>query len=209
MSAENTIFNPIISNIEKLINKVLQYDPHSFQQMSEFSGNVILVDIQEIYLKLFLLPSEKGLHISLNEQPLVDVTIKGRPSSLFSLLLNNSERSSVFPKDLEIKGDIHLAQRFQALMQDLDIDWEECLSQYMGDTAARKLGNILSSSRRFLKDTHTSLSRNMSEYLRFEKNVLPDQLLIDEFVSDVDYLRNDIERLKLKIDRLEKTQQEN
>ena len=42
--------------------------------------------------------------------------------------------------------------------------------------------------------------KNLSEYLKFEVEMLPDELLIDEFLKEVDSIRNDVERVSQRID---------
>ena len=43
---------------------------------------------------------------------------------------------------------------------------------------------------------------DFSEYLRFEVEMLPDELLINEFNKEVDYLRDETELISKRIDKL-------
>ncbi|MDX1518967.1 MAG: sterol-binding protein, partial [Gammaproteobacteria bacterium] len=72
------------------------------------------------------------------------------------------------------------------------------------DTAARKLGNLIRANRKWLRETRVNVMADISEYLRFEIEMLPDRLLVDEFNNAVDELRDDTERLQQRVDRLEK-----
>jgi ubiquinone biosynthesis protein UbiJ len=49
-----------------------------------------------------------------------------------------------------------------------------------------------------------SAGDNLSEYLRFEIELLPDRLLVNEFNNGVDAVRDDTERLQQRIARLDK-----
>jgi ubiquinone biosynthesis protein UbiJ len=88
-------------------------------------------------------------------------------------------------------------------MRRLDLDWEEELSRWLGDSLARKLGNLGRRSARVARESVQTLAMDLSEYLRFEKQALPDRTEVDEFNADVDTLRNDVERLKARINRLQ------
>jgi ubiquinone biosynthesis protein UbiJ len=46
---------------------------------------------------------------------------------------------------------------------------------------------------------------NVAEYLKEEALILPDQSQVNAFLSDVDTLRADAERLEARIARLKKT----
>ena len=107
------------------------------------------------------------------------------------------------PSDMQIIGDIGLAQRFQAIMQNIDIDLEEPLSKWVGDTLAYKIGKFVRGSSRFAVNTSKTLAMDLSEYLRFEIEMLPDDLLVEEFCKDVDVLREDVDRLTQRINKLE------
>ena len=106
---------------------------------------------------------------------------------------------------MDVSGDITLAQDFQKILHSFEIDWEEQLSHWTGDTAAHKLGRIFRLTRGYLKETQNTIGMNISEYLRYEKDMLPDRDEVQEFIADIDVLRNDAERIRQRIERLMKT----
>ncbi len=205
MDTGDTLLEPLIENMEYVINKALQLDQKALNGLSQLNGKVFLITAPEINLELYVMPEDRGLQISLEEQDKIDVTIKGRPLALMGLVLNKDGGVSVLPKELEIKGDINLAQQLQTVLRELELDWEDYLSQWIGDTAAHKFGKLFRSTGKFLKQAGSNFSKDTSEYLRFRQKVLPDQHLIDGFVQAVDEMRNDVERLKQRIERLQKT----
>ena len=44
---------------------------------------------------------------------------------------------------------------------------------------------------------------DLSEYLRFEIDMLPDDLFVDEFSKEVDRLREDVDRFAQRVNKLE------
>ena len=54
------------------------------------------------------------------------------------------------PADMQIIGDIGLAQRFQGIMQGLDIDLEEPLARLAGDAAAYQIARFARGAGRYL-----------------------------------------------------------
>jgi len=121
---------------------------------------------------------------------------------MIAYLVSTKTNSDSFAGKLEIIGDVGLAQQFQSIMKNIDLDWEEYLSHWLGDTMAHKLGNFLRDSIKFVSETRKTLALDVSEYLQYEKEVLPDHSEIVEFSDNVDELRNDIERLKVRIGKL-------
>ncbi len=191
----------LINKLESVVNRLLGYDPEILSEIAEYSGKTILVDIDGMNIRLAIKPNALGLQFLLNKEVDADVVIKGKPISLLSLL-RNKDGQSTFPSDLELKGDINLAQRFQNTLKRLDIDWEEIISEYVGDTVARKATLFFKDAKANINNFRDSFKRNSSDYLRFETGILPDQLLVNEFVNDVDEIRNEVELLKLRFERL-------
>ena len=190
-----------IENIEKLLNRILQQDEAMLSAIGELTGKVIAIEIIGLNHVIYLQFYAAGITIRKECAGKVDVTIKGRPVTLLVMLFTREENTT--PRDMEIIGDAGLAQRFQSIMKNMEIDWEEYLSHWMGDTLAHKLGNLFRDVREYVKETKNTIGMDISEYLRYEKEILTDQSEVDEFIAAVDFIRNDVERLRQRITRLE------
>lgn len=197
-----------IYQAETLLNRLLSQDPAVMTALQEIAGKCIAVEFTGPDVIVNIHCRESGIHLSTDTRDSPDVTIRGRPVAFAALLLRQSRDTTGFPREMEITGDVALAQSFQQLMKNLDIDWEEYLSKRVGDTMAHKLGNLFRDVNRFSKETAATLGMDISEYLRFESEAVPDQSQVDEFITGVDELRNDVERLKQRISRLENASKE-
>jgi len=192
-----------LTQIEKLINKALSLDEETLCSLAELESKVIAFEFMNTNLTVFIFPTEKGLTIHTSHEDKPDVLIKGTPSNFIMMMASSKEKSTGLPTDMQIIGDIGLAQRFQKIMQNVEIDLEEPLSKWLGDTMAYKIGKFVRGTRRFAINTSKTLATDISEYLRFEINMLPDDLLVEEFSKDVDVLREDVERFEQRINKLE------
>ncbi len=197
----------LLSNLEKFINRTLAFDADLLAELAEMSGKIISLEFINTNFILFIFPSTDGIHFLNTCEDEVNVKIRGTPTDMLAYLMSAQDKNGTFSGNLEIVGDVGLAQQFQCAINNIDLDWEEHLSHWVGDTVAHKLGNKFRSTIRFTMDSKKTLELDVSEYLRFEKEILPDQLEIDEFTSLVDKLRNDVDRLKLRIDKITRTSQ--
>lgn len=198
-----------VGHVEKLINKALSLDEETLCSLAELEGKVIGFEFINSNLTLFLFPSIKGLLLLSHYENKADVLIKGTPTNFFMMIASSKTNSTSLPTDMQIIGDIGLAQRFQEIMQNIEIDFEEPLSKWVGDTLAHKIGRFVRRSHRFTINTSKLLASDISEYLRFEINMLPDELLVEEFSHEVDTLREDIERFQQRVKKLEMKIKEN
>lgn len=191
----------LTQKIEHLLNQALMLDPDCFQQLCSHADRTVKIEIQDFQKAWLIEIVDEGIRFGSADDRVVDVTISGRAASLAGLLFSR-KASSAFPRDISIRGDVHLAQDLQAIVKGLDIDWEEYASRWIGDTTAHKFGNLVRANLRWLAEVRSTMSDNTSEYLRFEIELLPDRLLVNEFNNSVDTLRDDTERLQQRIIRI-------
>ena len=103
---------------------------------------------------------------------------------------------------ITVEGDTAVGSEFQVALAQLDIDWEELLSRVVGDAAAHQIGQFWRGFRDWSRCTGDLLLRDGTEYLQQERQVLPPRHAIERFLSAVDILREDADRLAVRIERL-------
>jgi ubiquinone biosynthesis protein UbiJ len=190
----------ILDSAEKMVNKVLSLDEEILASLAILAGKVFEIDVQNTDIRIFILPSGDGITLASEYEGKADVAIKGRPSALLGMIT----AEKVGAGDIEINGNVGLAQKFHSILKNMDVDWEEYLSHFVGDITAHNVGNFLRGMSRFAKATGKTIGLDISEYLRYEKEALLDKLELDEFIQTVDKLRNDVERLQKRVERLGK-----
>ncbi len=192
-----------INQIEKLINKALGLDEETLYALAQLQGKVIAFEFINTKLNVFLFPAENGLtiHTAYEEKP--DVLIKGTPTNFIMMMTSSKQGATGIPTDMQVIGDISLGQRFQDIMQNIEIDLEEPLSRWIGDSMAYQIGKFVRGTGRFAANTSKILAMDLSEYLRFEIEMLPDDLLVDDFSKEVDLLREDVDRFAQRVNKLE------
>jgi len=190
----------LLGSAEKMLNKVLSLDEETLASLATLAGRVIEIDVLNTEFRMFILPSEKGISLETGYEGKAEVAIKGTPLALLEMITTAKFGAG----DVEINGDVGLAQKVQSIFRGMEIDWEEYLSHFVGDIAAHKLGNFLKGMNRFVKASGKTIGMDISEYLRYEKEALLDKTEVDEFNRAVDVLRDDVERLQKRLERLEK-----
>ena len=105
--------------------------------------------------------------------------------------------------DLHLEGEGEIAQDLRDFLSALDIDWEELLSRAVGDTPARLMMRTLEECRQVARNFTAAAESNTRDYLHEESGLLPRASELDRFVREVDRLRDDLERLELRLDRIQ------
>jgi ubiquinone biosynthesis protein UbiJ len=130
-------------------------------------------------------------------------TLTGTPLALLQLASRKPE-AAVRSGAVHIEGDAEVAQTFSELLKSARPDLEEELSRVIGDVAAHQVGNVARSALAFGRRAADTLSQNIAEYLTEEGRDLPTRVEADEFVAGVDKLRDDVERLEVRLANLER-----
>jgi len=199
MKSDNTQYI-ILNSVEKMVNRVLSLDEETLDSLATLEGDVVEIDVLNTDIRLFILPTVKGVTLASKYEDKTDVSIKGTPAALLGMIT----AEEIGAGDVEIIGNVGLAHKLQSIMKKIDVDWEEYLSQFIGDIAAHKIGNLLRGMGQFAKVSANTIALDISEYLRYEKEALLDQSELDEFNHAVDEIRNDVERLQKRVERVGK-----
>jgi ubiquinone biosynthesis protein UbiJ len=188
--------------LEGSLNRLLQQDPETLAELAQLQGHVIGLQLKSTGVTLYFLPHATGMQVMTQYAAEPDVLIIATPASLVRLRLSDQPQPTLFSGDVKMHGDIEVAQRFQKILGKLDIDMEEWLSQYVGDIAAHRIGNIGRGLTSWFKQASLTLAQNLSEYVQYEGRDVATEQELDDFCHDVDTLRDDAERLAARIQQL-------
>ena len=184
------------------LNRVLAMDPEAAAMMEPLDGKLLGVSLGGINTSFYARVS--GARLQVVEQPGIapDLVIEGGVFDLAMLGVAASPESVMRDRRITMSGDVELAHAMKTLLQAFDPDWEEALSQIVGDFLARKTGVGVRSLRDWLATARTSVTDTVGEILTEEKRLLPTRLRYQQHQVEVERLRDDVERLSVRIDRL-------
>jgi ubiquinone biosynthesis protein UbiJ len=103
----------------------------------------------------------------------------------------------------ELTGDLPTAEQFAEVLRLSRPDLEEELARWIGDLAAHEIGRAGRALVGWLRRAGEALTLNAAEYLQEESRALPAALEAEAFFSDVERLRDDVERAAARLTRLE------
>jgi ubiquinone biosynthesis accessory factor UbiJ len=134
-----------------------------------------------------------------------DAVLAGPPLALLDLLARRADSSA--PRGSErvhISGDAEIAARYRELLELARPDWEEELSRLLGDLPARRVSLAARAALSWARDAARSARANVAEYLQEESRALVSKPEVEEFLGQVDALRETADRVEARIARLER-----
>jgi ubiquinone biosynthesis protein UbiJ len=188
--------------LQAAVNQFIGLDQNTKNQIQALAGKVLAVELTDLPIKLYFLPTRDDLQIYSQYDGAVDTRLRGSSVQLLAMGASEKPGERLFKGEVQIDGDTELGQRFQEILRNMDIDWEEHLSLLFGDVAAHKLGNAARGLFQWGRQSVASLQENISEYFKYEIQSVPARFEVDQFIEQVDGLRDDTERLNARVQRL-------
>lgn len=182
--------------IPAAINHLLQGEAKSRARLIGHAGKVACFDLGLI--RIGLLVEADGLVVLAAADTTPDVTIRIKPADI-PLILQNRDRAFSM---VTIDGDADFANTISQLSQSVRWDVEEDLSRVVGDIAAVRIVAGAKSFTSAVSATRRKLIETTAEYFLEENPMLMRPQPIREFAADIARLRDDVERLTKRIDRL-------
>lgn len=192
----------ILKPFNRIINTALALDPESLEKIALLSGKLLAVEWRALNTTVYIYLHAEGVTLSFQSSKVPDALFSSNtPLSMLKLLMAPEHRD--LGGEVSIQGDVHLAQQLQHIFSGLSIDWEEQLAKFVGDGAAVNIGKAASDFQQWSKNMAENISLNTTEFLQQETQHLPSRLEVDDFLKDVDQLRNDVERAAVRLKQLE------
>lgn len=178
------------------INHLLHQEGWPLERLRPYAGRSLLFRVAPFDVALMVSAAGDLAAAAADAAP--DATFRLSPP----LLLRIAAGDEAAQQEVLVEGDSGLAQTVLALARNLRWDAEDDLSRIFGDVAARRLAQAGRDFLQWQAQAALNLGRAFSEYLTEERPLIARSPDISEFVVEVDHLRNDVERLEKRLDKL-------
>jgi ubiquinone biosynthesis protein UbiJ len=179
-------------------NHLLDDAPWARERLVPFSGRttrVVLAPLPDLQFRV----CEDG-RVDASDAPHPHLVVTLKPAALPLL----ARRDEALLREMTFTGDAELAAALQLLFRNLEWDVEEDLARVVGDVAAHRIASTAQSFVAWQREAAERAGRNVSEYLTEEAAILAQPADVTRFGGEVDELRDAVERLEKRLDRLER-----
>jgi ubiquinone biosynthesis accessory factor UbiJ len=132
-----------------------------------------------------------------------DAVIAGSVFALLELFARR-EDGAASRERVQISGDAEIAARYRDLLVLARPDWEEELSRLIGDLPARRLSLAAHAAFSWARGFARTAGANVAEYLQEESRALVSKPEVEEFLANVDELRETADRVEARLASLER-----
>ncbi len=193
--------NLLLEPMQEAIRRALEFDPDTRVRIGALDGRTVEVALTGIEKTVCVAIAGEQVLLSSVPEGDPDLRLEGTPIA-FARYVMAPERVEITDSGIKIEGDVGLAQRFVAVLREIDIDWEEWVSRYVGDVLAYRAGRFAESFRGWVRDSGRQVQKDVTEYLQEEAGLLARREQVEHLMNDIDEVRSDVERLAQRIRRL-------
>lgn len=193
---ESTVVATVVASLAAALNALLDAQPAALSRLQRHSGKTVRLALPILPLNLTL--DENGRFRPLAETSEAEpaLTLTPIPSAL-PLWLSGGKLGDLF----RFEGDGLFAADLSGALA--DFDWVLALRPYLGDIAASRVEQFLRGFGAWREQAVAAAGRNLAEYAVYEQAMLAEPHAARAFVSEVDALREDVDRLAARLALLE------
>jgi ubiquinone biosynthesis protein UbiJ len=192
----------LTERIQAMIDRNVAGSPRARELLVQLAGRRMQIVARFTPWRIAMHATDSTLAVSREEPGHADVTLAGSPLALLSLL--REDPAEVIRRgEVTIAGDAELATRFQELLQLLRPDLEAGLARMVGDIPAHGAGTLLRKALDYGRAGLRTQAMNVGEFLAHEKRVLVPRAEAEEYLQQVDALREQTDRLAARVAALE------
>lgn len=183
---------PVIATL----NHLLAQEPWASRQLALHAGKLACFDAGAFALRLQV--GADGLFEPAAAGAAPSVTVRVKLADL-PLMAQQRERAFSYVK---VEGDADFANTISQLSKTLRWDAEHDIERLLGPLAARRLVSGARAVAAQAAAGRRKLAENVAEYLLEEQPALVRPAAVEQFSADVARLRDDVERIGKRIDKL-------
>jgi ubiquinone biosynthesis protein UbiJ len=187
------MFKPIIT---RLLNHLINQNSWARAQLQPFGGKTVCFSIPPVSATLTVL-EDGGLAMS-GESATAEATITV-PFPVALRLLANDEGANTL---IILEGDTELAAALGKVLRGMQWEYEEDLSRLIGDAPAHEIAELGRKVFSEAKRQSVNIAEMFTEYWQEEQPLIAKKRHVEQFVKDVDTLRDDVERLDKRVEKL-------
>lgn len=193
------------ATVELIINKALALNNNKLVSFAEISQKTLTLKLAELSFPLSFTVNSGSSSTVISVRTHVessDCTIKTSISTLKKLKANQSLTQLIKQDELDVNGDIKIAQQFANIAQSLAIDWQSELARHLGDIPTHKLLHFGNKITKSISATSKKIEADISEYLVHEKRLVVTASQIAAFNQQTKDIASKVDTLSTRIDKL-------
>jgi len=191
--------------LQAALNRALALDPDTRQALTALDGRHIDLTLEAPALAMRISVHGEALEVGPVDHREADLAVRSSLSGVLAqlpLLAKSRSAQANTAGRVRVAGDAELARRLQQLAKGFDPDWQLPFVRVFGEVLGVQAANTLRSALQHARRGASDLAHTAAEFVTEESRDVVPRGELDAFHDDVDVLRDDLERLAARVQRL-------
>lgn len=193
---------PVALIIQKIISQTLPLDPDTQRSLETIDGKVIAIKVQQPPIEFALSIADRDIQLLRMFDADADVTFE---ASLGDFIAMQTNEAVIDNGRFNVSGDQRLAKDFALIVYRSEVDWQDALAPFLGETVVHKLGEVAKRFGLWAGDTKAHMREDTKDYLQEETDLLVSPNQVTSFANKLDKATGEVESLELRIAALEQS----
>ncbi len=193
---------PVALIIQKIISQSLPLDPDTQRSLETIDGKVIAIKVQQPPIEFALSIVDRDIQLLRVFDADADVTLE---ASLSDFIAMQANAEVIDNGRFRVTGDQQLAKDFALIVYRSEVDWQDALAPFLGETVVHKLGEVAKRFGLWAGDTKAHMREDTKDYLQEETDLLVSPNQVSSFAKQLETATNDVQSLEERITLLEQS----
>ena len=203
--APNPVLKVLGRGLESALNHALSLDAETRDALGALDGRAIGIEFKGTGLAMRLAVDGQRLVVGPAFAGDSQLRVKATPASLLGLAfarLRGDGETAIPPGQVEIAGDAELARRLERLATRFEPDIDEVFARAFGDVIGFQVARGFRRAIGLARRSASALVRDTADYLVEERRDLIAKPEMEQFLDEVDELRERADRFEARFRRL-------
>ena len=191
--------------LEAALNRALALDPETRDALRPLDGHTVVLQLDAPPLALQVRVDGERVEVGpVDGAREADLSVRSTLGGLIAQLPWFKRDDAPPVGKVKMSGDAELARRLQRLAERFDPDWQLPFVHVFGDVAGVQVAKAVGAALRQARIVGRNVAESAAEYVTEESRDVVGKAELHAFHDDVDVLRDDVERLAARVNRLQR-----
>jgi ubiquinone biosynthesis protein UbiJ len=191
--------------LEAALNRALALDPETRDALRPLDGHTVVLQLDTPPLALQVRVDGERVEVGpVDGAREADLSVRSTLGGLIAQLPWFKRDDAPPVGKVKMSGDAELARRLQRLAERFDPDWQLPFVHVFGDVAGVQVAKAAGAALRQARIVGRNVAESAAEYVTEESRDVVGKAELHAFHDDVDMLRDDVERLAARVNRLQR-----
>jgi ubiquinone biosynthesis protein UbiJ len=193
------------ASLELIINKALKLNNNKAISFTSVAQKTLTLQLAELSFPLSFTVNLNSKAVTIIVTSLTegsDCTISTSLNTLTKLKAQQSLTQLIKQDELDVSGDVKIAQQFANIAQSLEIDWQSELAKHLGDVPTHKLIHFGNKITKTVANKSQQFKADIGEYIVHEKRLAVTSSQISAFNQQAKDIEKKVDNLSARIEKL-------